>query len=488
MLIESTIGADAAQRKRIARAAARGELRRIARGIYTPDLDSRIEDICRRHAFELASLLFPGAVIGYRTAIEGKPTEGGEVWLTHRRTTTRTLPGIVLRSVSGPGPLPGDMPLPRGLYMASVPRFLLENLTPSRARKGERRSLGGKAVESYLDRTARIRGEDEIKRIRAAAEDIAPELGLEKQRDELNKIIDALLGSRDDAVLTTPAGKARAKGLPADHDRLQALERIAIRLHAQPLPSIGKPQPRDSAFRINAAFFESYFSNYVEGTRFELEEAFEIAIENKIPQERPQDAHDILGLFRLLSDESQARTTPQNSDEMLGLLQDRHRSVFSERPEIQPGQFKLLPNRAGSYQFVAPDDVPGTLKNGFKIIAPIKEPVARAILTHQLITEVHPFSDGNGRLARVFMNAELCAAGLARVLIANVFRDDYLGAVRLLSRDGVLEPFVRMVQRGQYLHTQTPFGEYAQAAEILRRCNAFKEPDEGYRLRLPNEI
>jgi Fic family protein len=34
-----------------------------------------------------------------------------------------------------------------------------------------------------------------------------------------------------------------------------------------------------------------------------------------------------------------------------------------------------------------------------------------------LISEVHPFDDGNGRVARAFMNAELVAAGHCRILI-----------------------------------------------------------------------
>jgi fido (protein-threonine AMPylation protein) len=32
-----------------------------------------------------------------------------------------------------------------------------------------------------------------------------------------------------------------------------------------------------------------------------------------------------------------------------------------------------------------------------------------------LISEVHPFADGNGRIARIMMNAELVAAGEERI-------------------------------------------------------------------------
>ncbi len=50
-------------------------------------------------------------------------------------------------------------------------------------------------------------------------------------------------------------------------------------------------------------------------------------------------------------------------------------------------------------------------------------------------SEVHPFLDGNGRLARVMMNAELTAKNQTKIIIPTVYRDDYLGALRKLSRN-----------------------------------------------------
>lgn len=62
----------------------------------------------------------------------------------------------------------------------------------------------------------------------------------------------------------------------------------------------------------NLAFFKAYFSNYIEGTEFELEEARDICFENKIPRERPVDAHDILGTFRVVSDLTTMRAIPDS--------------------------------------------------------------------------------------------------------------------------------------------------------------------------------
>lgn len=51
--------------------------------------------------------------------------------------------------------------------------------------------------------------------------------------------------------------------------------------------------------RQNFAFIESYFSNYVEGTKFDIEQARNIVMLNRVAPNRPKDSHDVLGVFRL---------------------------------------------------------------------------------------------------------------------------------------------------------------------------------------------
>ena len=51
-------------------------------------------------------------------------------------------------------------------------------------------------------------------------------------------------------------------------------------------------------------------------------------------------------------------------------------------------------------------------------------------------SEVHPFADGNGRVSRALLNAELSAEGQCRVVIPLCFRADYLGALRATEPPG----------------------------------------------------
>ena len=46
-----------------------------------------------------------------------------------------------------------------------------------------------------------------------------------------------------------------------------------------------------------------------------------------------------------------------------------------------------------------------------------------------MFSEINPFLEGNGRIARVTMNAELVRAKQTRMTIPTVYRGDYLGVL-----------------------------------------------------------
>jgi Fic family protein len=101
-----------------------------------------------------------------------------------------------------------------------------------------------------------------------------------------------------------------------------------------------------------------------------------------------------------------------------------------------------------------------------------------------LVAEVHPFADGNGRVARVMMNAELIAGGQRRIIIPTVYRDDYLGALRALSRSARPDVLPKVLDRAQLFSSRVDFTDLAKARQALEQAEAFREPSEG-RLRIP---
>ena len=274
------------------RAAARGQIRRLARGLYSPNLDEPPEQLVRRRWYDAAALYFPGAVIVDRSAALAGPASDGSVFLDvgARPVNPRTvsLPGLSLRPRNGPGPIDGDATF-MALRMSSPARSALDNLRPSRARSGTRRTLGPVELEQRLDGLARTRGPEALNELRDSARAVAPVLDAHAELTKLEALVGALLGTRD-APLRTASGRARGAGLPYDTERLARFELLRAELGAQTFAQ--RPAPEDPQRLF--AFFEAYFSNWIEGTIFEVEEAEEIVFDRRVPAQRPADAHDVL--------------------------------------------------------------------------------------------------------------------------------------------------------------------------------------------------
>lgn len=466
----------------ISRETKAGRLRRIAPKLYTTNFKDPPESIIRRHLYRILARYYPGAVVSHRSALEGGVARDNTIFLTYKYTKRVTLPGITIRLLKGKGPVEGDNPYMEGLHLASRARALLENLQPARARGGAPKSWSREEIEEYLDEIARVHGEAELNRLRDHARRIAPALKLTEEFKALDALIGAILGTRE-AKLTAEPARARAAGAPYDAHRLERFMTLFAALRRAVLPVRAAPALTPEGVR-NLAFFEAYFSNYIEGTEFLVEEAADIVFRGKIVAQRPADAHDVLGTYQIVANSEEMHRVPASADDLIALLKSRHATLLAGRPEKQPGRFKEEINRAGETVFVAPELVAGTLMKGFEPYHAMEDSLARAMYMMFLIAEVHPFADGNGRVARVMLNAELVHGGRARIIIPTVYREDYLLALRALTRQGNTDPYIRMLDRAQDFTSRIDFNDYERALAQLRECDAFREPHEG-RLRMP---
>lgn len=236
------------------------------------------------------------------------------------------------------------------------------------------------------------------------------------------------------------------------------------------------------------SFFDAYFSNYIEGTRFKVDEAKEIVDSGVIPAVRPADGHDILGTYRVVSSLENMRRTPGTSEELIELLRVRHADIMVGRPDKKPGQFKEELNFAGATRFVDPDLVQGTLMQGFDMYKTLEHPFARALLIMFLVAEVHPFDDGNGRTARAMMNSELVAAEETRIIIPSVFRNEYVASLKRLTNHLRPESFVRVMSFAQEFVFNISFEDYGAARLLMEECHAFDGPADDKKLLIPKSL
>jgi fido (protein-threonine AMPylation protein) len=462
------------ERRWLARLRADGRIRKIGPRLYTSLPEDRVAAAVRQSWSTIVSALFPGVLVSHRTAFEYVPSPEGVVFVTSTTNRTVSYPGLDVEFIRGPGPLPDD-PRFLELHASSLARTFLENLShdPRRARP---RTVPIERVEQRLEQILRDGGEAELVALRDRAREIARELGWRAEMTRLDALVGALLGTRPAGHLVSATARARAAGEPFDPACLERLQLLFGELRTRSLPR-RRDTFEGARHAQNKAFFEAYFSNYIEGTRFDVEDAEEIVFERKIPAGRPVDAHDILGTFEIVSDPTEMRRTPASFAGLLELLRTRHRRMLERRPEVAPGTFKEKPNRAGDTEFVAPASVIGTLRKGHELYDGLPAGLPRAIFVMFLVADVHPFNDGNGRIARVMMNAELAAAGAPTIIIPTVFRDDYLQALRKLTRrhrpDSIVDA---LVKAAAFSHLD--FADYPRVLAELRRRNWFRDPDD----------
>ena len=482
---------DTAISRHVSRAVKAGRLRRLASRLYTRNLTDRPEAVVGRNLWHIVAGYFPGALVADRTGLENAPADDGSVCLVTEAGQNIALPGHTLRPRRGVTPLASDRPFIAGLFLSSPARAYLENMRPSRARGGlVARTLSRRAIEERLDTLIRRSGAEAVKRLRDEIHAAGPALGMEDAAAGLDALIGGLLGTRH-AELSAPAAIARRRGRPFDPERSALFRTLhaALRNH----PPLARLAPeRAPEGNATLAFYEAYFSNFIEGTEFAVEEAADIVFRGVIPNDRPQDAHDVLGTWRIVSHTREMTRTPADATSLEGLLKTRHAAIMASRPDMRPGEFKLTGNRAGSTVFVAPDLVAGTLEQGFAFHRGLETPFQRAAFIMFLVAEVHPFADGNGRTARIMMNAELVASGEERIVIPTVYRANYLAALKALSQGGRPEPLIRVLDYAQRWTTAVSWRSVEETQHELDACNAFLDPTvaegEGRRMRMPGSV
>jgi hypothetical protein len=336
-------------------------------------------------------------------------------------------------------------------------------------------------LEEKLDRICSINGETELKRIRNEAKHVSQELHMTKEFQKLDTIIGSLLGTRESSSLTTRSGIARSRGKPYDTARLELFDTLCHELiTSDPQPIADSIKTTNQTAQLNRAFFESYFSNYIEGTKFILSEAEDIVFKRIPYATKPKDSHDILATFELAAASSQGtEKPPQTSDIFLTRLRKTHSTIMQARPEVEPGKFKLKSNQAGSTQFVDPLLVPGTLIQAYERSAQLANPLVKAIFLMFVVSEVHPFNDGNGRTARLVMNDELSQKQLGRIIIPTHRRVDYIQSLKAMSQ-GKPKPFIGFLTKTQADTSKINFETIATAKAQYESVNAFDEYSENF--------
>src|SRR6201988_4397552 len=119
---------------------------------------------------------------------------------------------------------------------------------------------------------------------------------------------------------------------------------------------------------------------------------------------------------------------------------------------IEPGAlagYRNIPVYLRGSRYVPPrwEAVRDAMPAFFDLLEKEPEPSVRAVLGHWLFGYIHPYADGNGRMALFLMNVMLASGGYPRNVIRVVDRKAYLSALDRASIEMDIHPFSTFILR-----------------------------------------
>ncbi len=119
------------------------------------------------------------------------------------------------------------------------------------------------------------------------------------------------------------------------------------------------------------------------------------------------------------------------------------------------GNWKKYPNNptlsdGTTIKYCPPEQVQSEMENLIKYYdeIPADYPEVRAAWLHHRFTQIHPFQDGNGRLARCLANIDFIKSGGFPIIVQREDRDDYIKALKQAD-NGELSFLIRFFTRLQ---------------------------------------
>ena len=241
---------------------------------------------------------------------------------------------------------------------------------------------------------------------------------------------------------------------------LETIDRLKNELDAlRPLPPDVVAQV-EQKLRIES----TYHSNAIEGNSLTLNETRDLILNGRPAPWKPTRDHlDIQGHDHAFKAIERAVRYEEQLTEVF--IRNLHRMLLMEpyesaamTPEgrrtkrlISLGNYKSVPNNVRTstgetYCFTPPEQVKPAMSDLIDWYrdreASGKHPVIIAAAFHYRFVRIHPFDDGNGRMARLLMNLILTKHGYTVSIVQTDERERYLHALELADENEDLSQFI----------------------------------------------
>jgi len=230
-----------------------------------------------------------------------------------------------------------------------------------------------------------------------------------------------------------------------------------------------RPFSKDDEQRIMQKFRLdwNYHSNHLEGNQLTYGETKALLLFNITAQGKPLKDHlEMTGhneainwIIEVLKEERPLSESFIRQIHKL-LLKEPYevKAITPEGKEttrtVQVGQYKSVPNHVKTktgeiFRFATPEETPAMMNDLLtwyekEKSTKDKNAIILASEFHYKFIRIHPFDDGNGRLARILMNFILMSNGYPPVVIKSEDKENYFNVLQLADA-GQLTPFVEYI-------------------------------------------
>lgn len=239
-----------------------------------------------------------------------------------------------------------------------------------------------------------------------------------------------------------------------DADQQPAIDQIAERVHS--LRAMGK-LGTEALSRLRRYFKikNIYNSNAIEGNILNIGETRQVVEQGLTLTGKPlKDQAEVKNLsaaLDFLETLAAEQTIPISEHDVRQI----HKLVLAEVDDDNAGAYRTVQVEiSGSdYKPPGPESVPPQMNEFGQWLSRISVPadefasvsgLLRALVAHTWFVQIHPFIDGNGRVARLLMNLILMRYGYPIAIITKQDRGRYYDALEE-SQIGALGPFIGLV-------------------------------------------
>ena len=269
-----------------------------------------------------------------------------------------------------------------------------------------------------------------------------------------------------------------------------------------------RPLPPDVVARLaqKIRLESNYHSNAIEGNTLTLGETRSLILHGLTAHGKPMRDHlDIEGHDEAIKaiEEAVSKSEALNG----AFIRNLHKVLLKEpyetdalTPDEKPtkrlisiGQYKTAPNNVKTttgeiHYYTAPEQVHSEMSDLIDWYrdqdASRQHPIVVAATFHYQFVRIHPFDDGNGRMARLLMNMILIGHGYTLAIVEKDVRDRYIREIEEVARTESLSHFIEFIaSRCEYtlrLHLRAARGESIEdAGDIDREIEIFKRSVQG---------